>query len=81
MRKLEAILEFLRYMQQAQKVAVKMAFLSASKLRREDFSDQEWGEFIDCYQQLIALDYFLSSLKRQLADWCTVDGVNSKDFL
>lgn len=74
MRKLEVILRFLGDLQEAQKVAVKMAFFAARKYRREDFSAAEWEEFIDCYQQLITLDYSLRGLKQQLADWCPVDG-------
>jgi Helix-turn-helix. len=63
------MLKLMGEMAEAQGVLQKMLELVVNKNRREDFSNEEWTEFVKCFHEFLDVEHNIAILKLSLGAW------------
>lgn len=64
------MLKLVGEMNEAQAVLNEMLGLAVNKNEREDFSEEEWQEFIKCLHEFLDVEHNVEILKISLNKWC-----------
>lgn len=64
------LLKLVGEMEEAQAVLNEMLGLAVNKNEREDFSEEEWQEFIKCLHEFLDVEHNVEILKISLNKWC-----------
>lgn len=66
------MLKLVGEMAEAQAVLQRMLGIAVNKNAREDFSREEWGEFVSCLHEFLDVEHNIETLKISLGRWCDV---------
>lgn len=69
------LLKLVGEMTEAQKVLQRMLDLAVNKNAREDFSPNDWTEFIQCLHEFLDVEHNVECLKISLGRWCDVSEI------
>jgi len=61
---------------EAEEVYSKMVYLAVNKRSREDFTAEEWEEFLTCALELLDVEHNVEAFKISLGRWCDESVVN-----
>lgn len=66
------LLKLLGEMKEAEEVLNQMMLITVNKNRREDFTPEEWTQFINCLQEFFDVEHCIETFKISLGRWCDV---------
>jgi len=72
------MLKLVGEMTEAQVVLQRMLELTVNKNRREDFTLEEWTEFLRCLHEFLDVEHNVETLKISLDRWCDVSELISQ---
>lgn len=66
------LLKLVGEMAEAQAVLQRMLEIAVNKNSKDDFTSEEWAEFVRCLHEFLDVEHNIETLKISLGQWCDV---------